>query len=45
MIIDCHMHIKNGDVYKQESSAEEIITVMDKCGIDKAVVFAMCGYF
>lgn len=42
MIIDCHMHIKNGDVYKQESSAEEIVAVMDKCGINKAVVFAMC---
>jgi predicted TIM-barrel fold metal-dependent hydrolase len=42
MIIDCHMHVKNGDIYRQESKAEEIVAVMDKCGIDKAIVFAMC---
>lgn len=42
MIIDCHLHVKGGDVYKTESKAEEIIACMDRAGIDKGVVFAMC---
>ena len=41
MIIDCHVHIKGGDTFKTESTAEEIIPVMDDAGIDKAVCFAM----
>lgn len=42
MIIDCHMHLKNGDVYKTEHTGEEIVKALDKAGIDKGVVFAIC---
>lgn len=42
MIIDAHMHLKNGDIYRTEHTPEQIVSVMDKAGIDKAVVFAMC---
>ena len=43
MIIDCHLHIKGGDVYRTESTAEEIIYYLDRAGIDKGIVFAMCA--
>ncbi|MCL2518827.1 MAG: amidohydrolase family protein [Oscillospiraceae bacterium] len=42
MIIDCHIHVKGGDEFRTENTAEEIIPVLDISGIDKAVVFAMC---
>lgn len=42
MIIDCHLHVKGGDVYRTESTAEEIIQYLDNAGIDKGVVFAIC---
>ena len=43
MIIDSHMHVKNGDVYRTEATGEQIIAAMDKAGIDIGVVFAMCA--
>ncbi|MBE6559920.1 MAG: hypothetical protein E7662_02240 [Ruminococcaceae bacterium] len=41
-IIDCHIHVKGGDVFKTEHTAEQIIPVLDRAGIEKAVIFAMC---
>jgi predicted TIM-barrel fold metal-dependent hydrolase len=40
-VIDSHVHLKHGDAAKTEYSAEVIVDVMDKAGIDKSVVFAM----
>jgi predicted TIM-barrel fold metal-dependent hydrolase len=40
-IIDSHVHLKHGDAAKTEYSAEAIIDVMDRAGIDRSVVFAM----
>jgi len=40
-VIDSHVHLKHGDAAKTEYSADVIVEVMDKAGIDKAIVFAM----
>jgi predicted TIM-barrel fold metal-dependent hydrolase len=40
-IIDSHVHLKHGDAAKTEYSADAIIDIMDRAGIDKSVVFAM----
>jgi predicted TIM-barrel fold metal-dependent hydrolase len=42
MIIDCHMHLKNGDIYRTEHTGKEIVEALDKAGINKGIVFAMC---
>jgi len=42
MKIDCHLHVKGGDVYRTENTGDEIIPVLDKAGIDMGVVFGMC---
>ncbi|MCD6364518.1 MAG: amidohydrolase family protein [Planctomycetes bacterium] len=42
MIIDCHVHLKGGDVDRTEYDAARIVSVMDDAGIDRSVVFAMC---
>lgn len=42
MIIDCHMHLKNGDSYRTEHTGEEVVQALDRAGIDKGVVFAIC---
>jgi predicted TIM-barrel fold metal-dependent hydrolase len=41
-IIDSHVHLKHGDAKRTEFPAQVIIDVMDKAGIDKSIVFAMC---
>ena len=41
-IIDCHVHIKNGDIFRTEYTAEDILPSLDRAGIEKAVVFGMC---
>jgi predicted TIM-barrel fold metal-dependent hydrolase len=41
-IIDAHVHLKHGDAARTEYPARVIIDVMDKSGIDKSIVFAMC---
>ena len=41
-IIDFHVHIKGGDLYRTETKAEEIIQIMDRAGIEKSVVFSIC---
>jgi predicted TIM-barrel fold metal-dependent hydrolase len=41
-IIDSHVHLKHGDTARTEFSAQVIVEVMDKAGIDKSIVFAMC---
>ena len=41
-IIDFHVHIKGGDIYRTETKAEEIIRIMDRAGIEKSVVFSIC---
>jgi predicted TIM-barrel fold metal-dependent hydrolase len=41
-IIDSHVHLKHGDAKRTEFPAQVIIDVMDKAGIDRSVVFAMC---
>lgn len=41
-IWDCHVHVKGGDVFRREFSAEEILATMDFAGVEKSVIFAMC---
>ena len=41
-IIDCHVHIRNGDIFRTEFTAEEILASLDRAGIEKAVIFGMC---
>jgi predicted TIM-barrel fold metal-dependent hydrolase len=41
-VIDSHVHLKHGDAARTEYAARVIIDVMDKAGIDKSIVFAMC---
>jgi predicted TIM-barrel fold metal-dependent hydrolase len=40
-VIDCHVHLKHGDAARTEWSADAIIDLMDRAGIDRSVVFAM----
>ena len=42
MIIDCHMHLKGGDIKRTEFCPADIVKVMDEAGIDRAIVFAIC---
>jgi len=42
VIVDCHMHVKGGDLYRREFSANFIVRRLDEAGIDKAVVFSIC---
>lgn len=42
MIIDAHVHIKGGDVYRREFPPELIVKQMDEAGIDKSIVFSIC---
>ena len=41
-VIDSHVHLKHGDAARTEFTAGAIVEVMDKAGIDKSIVFAMC---
>ena len=41
-ILDSHVHLKHGDLARTEYPTETIIDVMDKVGIAKSVVFAIC---
>jgi predicted TIM-barrel fold metal-dependent hydrolase len=41
-IIDSHVHLKHGDAARTEYPARVIVDIMDKAGIDKSIVFAMC---
>jgi len=41
-IIDFHVHIKGGDLYRREAKGEDIVKIMDRCGIEKSVVFSIC---
>ena len=38
-IIDGHIHIKGGDIFKTENTAEEIISVLDRSGIRRTSSF------
>jgi len=42
MIIDAHVHIKGGDIYRREFPPELIIKRMNEAGIDRSVVFSIC---
>jgi len=41
MIIDCHVHIKGGDLFKREFPPEFIVEMMNDSGVDKSVIFSM----
>jgi predicted TIM-barrel fold metal-dependent hydrolase len=41
-VIDSHVHLKHGDTARTEFPAQVIVAILDKVGIDKAIVFAMC---
>ena len=41
MIVDCHVHVKGGDLYRREFSAPQILKAMDEAGVDKSCIFAM----
>lgn len=41
MIIDCHAHIKGGDVSRREFTADHLLRQMDEAGIDKQMVFSI----
>ena len=43
MTIDCHVHVKGGDQFHREFDAETILAAMDRAGVDKAVIFAICA--
>ncbi|MCD6352093.1 MAG: amidohydrolase family protein [Armatimonadetes bacterium] len=40
-IIDFHHHIKGGDLYRREATAEQVVAMADRAGIEKTVVFSM----
>jgi len=42
VIVDCHMHVKGGDLYRREYGADFIVRRLDEAGIDRAVVFSIC---
>ena len=42
IIIDSHVHLKHGDAKRTEWPAQIIVATMDKAGVDRSVVFAMC---
>lgn len=42
MIIDCHVHVKGGDTYRREFTADRILQTMDEAGIDQSVIFSIC---
>ncbi|MEM5831213.1 MAG: amidohydrolase family protein [Candidatus Aenigmatarchaeota archaeon] len=41
-IIDFHVHIRSGDIFRTEVRGEDIVKIMDKVGIEKSVVFSIC---
>jgi predicted TIM-barrel fold metal-dependent hydrolase len=42
LIIDSHVHLKHGDETRSEWPAKVIVATMDKAGVDKSIVFAIC---
>lgn len=42
MIVDCHVHVKGGDVYRREFPPGLIVKTMDEAGVDRSVVFSIC---
>jgi predicted TIM-barrel fold metal-dependent hydrolase len=42
LIIDSHVHLKHGDATRSEWPAKVIVATMDKSGVDKSIVFAIC---
>ncbi len=42
MIIDAHVHIKGGDIYRREFPPELIVKLMEEANIDKSIVFSIC---
>lgn len=42
MIIDCHVHVKGGDLYKREFRSSRILKTMDEAGVDQSVIFSIC---
>lgn len=46
MIIDCHTHTAGGRAFSlSQASGTDFITAMDRCGIDKSIVFTTDGFF
>jgi len=41
MIVDAHVHVKGGDVYRREFPPELIVKLMDETGVDKSIVFSI----
>lgn len=41
MIVDAHVHLKHGDIYRTEYSPETIVETMNGAGIDLSIVFAI----
>jgi len=42
MIVDCHVHVKGGDIYKREFRPAQILRTMDEAGVDRSVIFSIC---
>src|SRR5262249_39619544 len=42
LVVDSHVHLKHGDAARTEFPARTIVEIMDKAGIDRSIVFAMC---
>lgn len=42
MIIDAHVHIKGGDVFRREFDPDATVARMDEAGIDRSCVFSIC---
>jgi len=42
VVVDSHVHLKHGDAARTEYTADTIVDIMDKVGIDISIVFAIC---
>lgn len=41
-VIDSHVHLKHGNAARTEWPPQIIVDIMDKAGVDRSIVFAMC---
>lgn len=42
MIVDAHVHVKGGDVFRRELDPDATVRRMDEAGIDRSCVFSIC---
>lgn len=42
MVIDGHVHVKGGDVFRRELDPDRTLARMDEAGVDRSCVFSVC---